>query len=252
MRKTTLCGLSAALLFVIPAMAGGTTQYNDRPTFESTLGTIIIDDYEDKAYQHGDVLDIDVIDIHSNAQMNSIFGETDYFTTQFANWNIIQGPVNDRNYCAGCNGSYEVSFTTTSVGSASGVFGVGFNIEGNSAALPYHAFITFGDNSTLDVALPVGASFWGITSNLEIQSIHLGLENGGATNGGSFVMDDLTIGDSPGSPCPWDLDGSGSVGTSDLLELFAQWGTAGSADFDGSGVVDTGDLLTLFANWGPC
>ena len=53
-------------------------------------------------------------------------------------------------------------------------------------------------------------------------------------------------------PCPWDLDGSGSVGTSDLLELFAQWGTAGSADFDESGAVGTSDLLILFANWGPC
>lgn len=54
------------------------------------------------------------------------------------------------------------------------------------------------------------------------------------------------------NPCPWDLDGSGSVGTSDLLSLFAQWGTAGSADFDGSGSVGTADLLILFANWGPC
>ena len=54
------------------------------------------------------------------------------------------------------------------------------------------------------------------------------------------------------SSCPWDLDGSGSVGTGDLLELFAQWGTDGPADFDGNGVVNTADLLILFANWGPC
>ena len=53
-------------------------------------------------------------------------------------------------------------------------------------------------------------------------------------------------------PCPWDLDNSGSVSTSDLLSLFAQWGTAGPADFDGSGSVGTSDLLILFANWGPC
>jgi len=52
--------------------------------------------------------------------------------------------------------------------------------------------------------------------------------------------------------CPWDLDESGSVGTTDLLELFSQWGTAGSADFNESGTVDTADLLILFANWGPC
>ncbi len=52
--------------------------------------------------------------------------------------------------------------------------------------------------------------------------------------------------------CPWDLDGSGAVGTGDLLTLFAQWGTDGPADFDESGAVGTGDLLILFANWGPC
>ena len=52
--------------------------------------------------------------------------------------------------------------------------------------------------------------------------------------------------------CPWDLDESNNVGTSDLLALLAQWGTAGPADFDGSGAVGTSDLLALLANWGPC
>lgn len=52
--------------------------------------------------------------------------------------------------------------------------------------------------------------------------------------------------------CPWDLDGSGAVGTNDLLLLFAVWGQMGvPADFDGGGV-GTSDLLILFANWGPC
>ena len=52
--------------------------------------------------------------------------------------------------------------------------------------------------------------------------------------------------------CLGDLDNDGSVGTSDLLELFAQWGTAGPADFNADGIVNTADLLILFANWGPC
>ena len=64
-------------------------------------------------------------------------------------------------------------------------------------------------------------------------------------NNGDGIPDECT-------ECPWDLDGDGNVGTSDLLELFAQWGTAGPADFDESGAVDTSDLLVLFANWGPC
>ena len=52
--------------------------------------------------------------------------------------------------------------------------------------------------------------------------------------------------------CPQDLNADGNVGTSDLLALFAQWGTAGSADFDESGAVGIADLLILFANWGSC
>ena len=40
------------------------------------------------------------------------------------------------------------------------------------------------------------------------------------------------------------------VGTSDLLELFAQWGTADPVEFDESGTVDTTDLLFLFAKRG--
>jgi hypothetical protein len=54
--------------------------------------------------------------------------------------------------------------------------------------------------------------------------------------------------------CPWDLDGSGSVGTADLLDLLSQWGTdpGGPPDFDDDGNVGTSDLLELLSNWGPC
>ncbi|MCH8210982.1 MAG: PEP-CTERM sorting domain-containing protein [Planctomycetes bacterium] len=83
------------------------------------------------------------------------------------------------------------------MGTASGVYGAGFDVLTNSSALPYHAFITFGDNTTLDVALPVGASFFGITSKLDIQSIHLGLAGGGFTTLGQFQIDNLTIGNIP-------------------------------------------------------
>ena len=84
----------------------------------------------------------------------------------------------------------------------------------------------------------------------------IGQHDAGPTmTGGTFVLTGgfwAGAGSVTGAPCPWDLDGSGSVGTGDLLELFSQWGTAGTADFDGSGAVGTGDLLILFANWGPC
>ena len=55
-------------------------------------------------------------------------------------------------------------------------------------------------------------------------------------------------------PCPWDLDGNGSISVTDLLILFGNWGPnpGHPADFDNDGFVGTSDLLILFANWGPC
>ena len=73
-------------------------------------------------------------------------------------------------------------------------------------------------------------------------------EDNGRASGSAYLFDASYV---PGN-CPWDLDGSGFVGTSDLLELFAQWETDGSADFDGDGVVGKSDLVVLLANWGPC
>ncbi len=57
-----------------------------------------------------------------------------------------------------------------------------------------------------------------------------------------------------GTPCPWDIDGDGLVGITDLLDLLAAWGPnpGHPADFDGNGQVGITDLLALLANWGPC
>jgi hypothetical protein len=75
------------------------------------------------------------------------------------------------------------------------------------------------------------------------------------------VMIDLTFGAETQSfdvdvtlPCPWDLDGDGMVGITDLLALLPEWGTdpGGPPDFDGDGMVGITDLLALLAAWGPC
>ncbi len=54
--------------------------------------------------------------------------------------------------------------------------------------------------------------------------------------------------------CPWDLDGDGIVGITDLLDLLAAWGTdpGGPPDFDGDQDVGITDLLKLLAQWGAC
>ena len=56
------------------------------------------------------------------------------------------------------------------------------------------------------------------------------------------------------SPCA-DIDGDGSVGTSDLLILLAQWGPCPPecfGDLNADGLVSTADLLELLSAWGPC
>lgn len=69
----------------------------------------------------------------------------------------------------------------------------------------------------------------------------------------------IWINQGPGSicknTCVGDIDGSGTVDTSDLLAMFAAWGDQGGngpADLNGDHTVNTVDLLLLFANWGPC
>ena len=56
------------------------------------------------------------------------------------------------------------------------------------------------------------------------------------------------------TPCPYDLDGDGNVGITDLLLLLGDFRSCNGspADFDGDGCVTVADLLILLANWGPC
>ena len=62
------------------------------------------------------------------------------------------------------------------------------------------------------------------------------------------------VGTASGMPCPWDLDGTGNVGSSDLVTLLFLWGAdpGGPPDFDGNGSVGASDLLALLSNWGSC
>jgi len=57
----------------------------------------------------------------------------------------------------------------------------------------------------------------------------------------------------PTAACPWDCQAvpDGNVGINDLLDLLAQWNTAGPCDFNG-GNVGIVDLLKLLSEWGPC
>jgi MYXO-CTERM domain-containing protein len=162
------------------AEAATPTYYNSLPAFQADITTTVTDDYQNPAY----------VFIQSNAVMSAVLGQTDYFTTGFGELNIVSGGV----YCAGCNGSFELSFQTTTVGNAAGVHGVGMNIQFNDPGTPYFAYITFADGTTANIQLPGAGSFWGVSAPERVERIHFGLSMGGTTQGGSFGIDNLVIG----------------------------------------------------------
>jgi hypothetical protein len=59
-------------------------------------------------------------------------------------------------------------------------------------------------------------------------------------------------------PCPADVDGSGGVGVTDLVNVILAWGVcppppmACPEDVDGDGVVGVTDLVTVILQWGAC
>lgn len=174
-KSVGLFAFAAIASLVAGSLQAAPVYYSNSAAFQGQLGASVTDNYSNPGYSF----------INSNAAMSAVLGETDYQSTGWNDLNIVSGA----NYCAGCNGSFLMSFTSTSVGSANGVFGVGMDILSNSG---YFAYITFGDNSVANVALSNG--FWGVTANEEIKSIHFGLSGGAATTGGYFQVDNLTIG----------------------------------------------------------
>lgn len=220
--------LSAFLLSSIFSMLGNAAYitFDDKAVFEAALVTSTTDDYSAIAYQSGDLLDNPNLDRHSNAQMSSIFGETDYAPTGFdiLQNNLIVNQTTNPFYCAGCNGSFMLSFLSTSFGSNSGVYGVGFDFYNALSDVQYHAFVTFGDLTTQDILLDVSSGppedFFGITSDALIRSIDLGLANGGTTTSGSFGIDNLTIGSNGASGANGGGSDSASVPAPTTFALF--------------------------------
>jgi hypothetical protein len=174
------------------AEAAVPTYYNSLVDFQSDITFTVTDDYSNPAY----------VFIQSDAQMSAVIGETDYMSTGFMNLNIVSGGT----YCAGCNGSFELSFQTTTVGNALGVNGVGMNIVFQDPGNPYFAYITFADGTTANIQLPGGGSFWGVAAPERIERIHFGLSMGGTTQGGSFGIDNLIVGDGNIGTCVVEAD----------------------------------------------
>jgi len=91
------------------AEAAAPTYYNDLPAFQADITSSVTDDYSNPGYVFN----------QNNAVMSAVLGETDYMSTGFNNHNLVPGIPAAPYYCAGCNGSFQLSFQTTSVGNAS-------------------------------------------------------------------------------------------------------------------------------------
>lgn len=187
--------------------AGASTIFTSSASFFSSVGFYLTDDYQHLDYMTGDIEDQLIVDRFTNNRMSAIFGETIYRTTGFPN-NYPDGQTNsvayygvgnERYYCGGCNGSFQLDFTATSVGDGDGVYGVGLNVGGNIASFPFYAYVIFSDNTSASFLMPivegggVQKNFWGITSDTKIRTIDFGGYNGAAVAMGSFLIDDLTI-----------------------------------------------------------
>ena len=171
--------------FLSPVQAANL--FSSRVNFESQLNSLITDDYSNAGYQF----------LQNDAAMSNVLKETKYTATGIPNLNIVSA----QQYCAGCNGSFNLNFTSTSVGSSLGVFGVGLNIVSNQAPF-YNAFATYGDGTSENFILGSAGSFFGITSDKLINNVSFGLANGGTTTSGGFQIDNLTIGSSTAQAVP--------------------------------------------------
>ena len=215
--------LGGAVALVSSTSFAAVITYSDQSAFNSQLGNSFTDDYSDPAYQSGDVQDDIPGDTFSDSAMSAVKGQTRYRTTSFTNANVVMHDfINPSNrqpaYCGGCNGSFELDFTQTSYGTSQGVFGVGFTIRDNTFNEndPYAtvdpvillATVTFGNGVIQDFVLPevnYPPVFFGLTSDVLIRSIHIGLPGGQPYSGSSGLHTsilDLTIGDAALSDVP--------------------------------------------------
>jgi hypothetical protein len=54
------------------------------------------------------------------------------------------------------------------------------------------------------------------------------------------------------NPCPWDVNGDGTVNVTDILAVIGNWGGSGEGDVNGDDIVNVTDLLEVVSAWGPC
>jgi hypothetical protein len=212
-RTGVACLLALATLGIAQPALAQTERYADRATFIDVLGASVTDTYENPGYKPSQLT------VLTDEQMDAVLGETRYVSTTIADHNVIStanGLPDNHFYCAGCNGTFRLSFVDTSVGTRRGVYGVGFDIYQNQPldanSSPMRAVILFGDGTLRDIPLPeqtwdgLHYTFFGFTSSRLIAGI--GVVDSPLSSA-SFAIDNLTIGSAVPEPASWGLMGMG-------------------------------------------
>lgn len=211
-RRTLTLAPLAVLGLAAAATAATPTTYASRAAFLAAIAAQVTDDYAPPVYPAG-------FGIYGNAAMSAYLGETDYESTGFSNHNIVTA----ERYCAGCNGSFRLTFTSTSVTAGGvGVYGFGFDFFQNSGSFPYFGYVAFGDGTFQNFAIPVGDGFLGLTAPELVVSVHVGLAGGVATTAGFIQIDNLTVGGSGGCTltCPADQLANSDPGVCDAVVAY--------------------------------
>ena len=205
MLSTTRSVFSSALAIGVLSMGllattAQATLLSDRTTFENMMATVITDDYSNSGYEFS----------MADEAFSAVLNETQYTSVNgsfIGNFNPSDNlsDASEQYYCAGCNGSFSLDFTSTSIGNDKGVYGVAFDyfygpVTTNTPLVELFAFVTFGDGSSENFALsPVDLdaenwNFFGVVSDQLISSLHVGLQNGQPTEDADVGIDNLAIG----------------------------------------------------------
>ena len=172
------------------------------------------------------------------------------------------------------NGEYRYQYNIFNLDSNAGVDGVTVNFNGsgvnvsdaNFHAPEWHSGSIYSNNQWLSAARGSDTFEWTVdTTGPNNNRIRWATtytywftadsepETGTVTlNVPGVGQYDVSLPVPAGAACAADLDGDGSVGSSDLGTLLAGWGSGGTGDLDGSGKVGSSDLGILLAGWGPC
>lgn len=178
--KTAVPVLLASIIFNSASASATTSVYNNSVDFLNAVAEVVTDDYENPGYEY----------VQSNLDMNAVLNETKYLPTTWDNYNFVTIDfTNTQSYCAGCNGSFKLDFTSSSVAGVYGVYGLGFDVRN---AL-FTVYVGFGDGSFVDFSLPDGLGYFGITSELGIKTAYFGWSGLPSDGSGYLAIDNLSL-----------------------------------------------------------